>query len=129
MKKAYKHYDRGHRYDSGAIQAYHDGEKPLSKWTKKILVYEFNKVVDKTPFFRITPIYNLTKEDVKQHIKKMTKEELQKVLIKTDVHKTGNYYMNTKFYRVPNEVEITSFIIQKIYKPKEYVQIKLDLEI
>ena len=57
----------------------------------------------------------------------MSKEDLQKVLIKTDVHRTEDYYMNTKFYRTPNELEITSFIIQKIYKPKEYVQLKLDL--
>ena len=121
----YKHYDRSHRFDKGAIQAYKDGEKPLSKWTKKVMVVEFNKVIDKTPFTRITPIYHLTQEDVKQHIQKMSKEDLQKVLIKTDVHKTGNYYMNTKFYRIPNELEITSFIIQNIYKPKEYIQLKL----
>ena len=57
----------------------------------------------------------------------MSKEDLQKVLIKTDIHRTGNYYMNTKFYRIPDELEITSFIIQKIYKPKEYVQLKLNL--
>ena len=127
MSKSYKYYDRSHRFDNGAIQAYKDGEKPLSKWTKKIMVAEFNKVIDKTPFFRITKIYHLTQDDVKQYIKKMSKEDLQKVLIKTDVHRTGNYYMNTKFYRTPNELEITSFIIQKIYKPKEYVQLKLDL--
>lgn len=127
MNKPYKHYDRGHRFDKGAIQAYHDGEKPLSKWTKKIMVVEFNKVIDKIDFFRITPVYNLTKDDVKQHIKKMNKEDLHKILIKTDVHRTGNYYMNTKFYRIPNELEITSFIVQKIYKPKEYIQQKLDL--
>ena len=111
MSKSYKYYDRSHRFDNGAIQAYKDGEKPLSKWTKKIMVAEFNKVIDKTPFFRITRIYHLTQDDVKQHIKKMSKEDLQKVLIKTDIHRTGNYYMNTKFYRIPNELEITSFII------------------
>lgn len=125
MRKSYKYYDRGHRYDNGAIQAYHDGEKPMSKWSKKLMVAEFNKVVDKTSFIRITPIYHLTQEDVKKYIQKMNKEELQKVLVKTDTHRTGNYYMNTKFYRVPNEVEITSFIIQKVYKPKEYVQLHL----
>ena len=128
MSKSYKYYDRSHRFDNGAIQAYKDGEKPLSKWTKKIMVPEFNKVIDKTPFFRITRIYHLTQDDVKQYIKKMNKKELHKVLIKTDVHRTGNYYMNTKFYRIPNELEITSFIIQKIYKPKEYIQQKLDLK-
>ena len=125
MSKSYN--NRSHRFDNGAIQAYKDGEKPLSKWTKKIMVAEFNKVIDKTPFFRITKIYHLTQDDVKKYIKKMNKEDLQKVLIKTDIHRTGNYYMNTKFYRIPNELEITSFIIQKIYKPKEYVQLKLDL--
>ena len=127
MSKSYKYYDRSHRFDNEALQAYTDGEKPLSKWTKKIMVAEFNKVIDKTPFFRITKIYHLTQDDVKKYIKKMNKEDLQKVLIKTDIHRTGNYYMNTKFYRIPNELEITSFIIQKIYKPKEYVQLKLDL--
>ena len=127
MSKSYKYYDRSHRFDNGAIQAYKDGEKPLSKWTKKIMVAEFNKVIDKTPFFRITKIYHLTQDDVKKYIKKMNKEDLQKVLIKTDIHRTGNDYMNTKFYRIPHELEITSFIIQKIYKPKEYVQLKLDL--
>ena len=127
MDKPYKYYNRSHSFDNGAIQAYKDGEKPLSKWTKKIMVAEFNKVIDKTPFFRITKIYHLTQDDVKKYIKKMNKEDLQKVLIKTDIHRTGNYYMNTKFYRIPNELEITSFIIQKIYKPKEYVQLKLDL--
>ena len=127
MSKSYKYYDRRHRFDNGAIQPYKDGEKPLSKWTKKIMVAEFNKVIDKTPFFRITKIYHLTQDDVKKYIKKMSKEDLQKVLIKTDIHRTGNYYMNTKFYRIPNEFEITSFIIKKIYKQKEYVQIKLDL--
>ena len=127
MSKSYKYYDKSHRFDKGAIQAYKDGEKPLSKWTKKIMVAEFNKVIDKTPFFRIMSIYHLTQDDVKQHIKKMSKKDLQKVLIKTDIHRTGNYYMNTKFYRIPNEVEITSFIIQKIYKPKEYIQLKLAL--
>ena len=127
MSKSYKYYDRSHRFDNGAIQAYKDGEKPLSKWTKKIMVAEFNKVIDKTPFFRITKIYHLTQDDVKKYIKKMNKEDLQKVLIKTDIQRTGNYYMNTKFYIIPNELEITSFIIQKIYKPEEYVQLKLDL--
>ena len=127
MIKSYKYYDRSHRFDNEALQAYKDGEKPLSKWTKKIMVAEFNKVIDKTPFFRITKIYHLTQDDFKKYIKKMNKEDLQKVLIKTDIHRTGNYYMNTKFYRIPNELEITSFIIQKIYKPKEYVQLKLDL--
>ena len=77
MSKSYKYYDRSHRFDNGAIQAYKDGEKPLSKWTKKIMVAEFNKVIDKTPFFRIMSIYHLTQDDVKQHIKKMSKKQSQ----------------------------------------------------
>ena len=127
MKSNYKKYDRGHRFDNGAIQAYKDGEKPLSKWSKRILVVELDKVLEKTNFSQITPMYSLSKDDVKNHIRKMNKKDLQRVLIKTDVHKTGNYYMNTKFYRVPNEFEIVSFISQKIYKPKEYIQLKLKI--
>ena len=127
MKSNYKKYDRGHRFDNGAIQAYKDGEKPLSKWSKRILVVELDKVLEKTNFSQITPMYSLSKDDVKNHIRKMNKKDFKRGLIKTDVHKTGNYYMNTKFYRVPNEFEIVSFISQKIYKPKEYIQLKLKI--
>ena len=126
--KSYKHYDRCHRLDNGAIIAYNCGEKPISKWTKKIIVAKLFKEIDRADLSRTYQAYKVNKEDVKQNVLKMTKDYLKKkVLVRTEVHRTGNYYRNTKFYRVLNANELPSFVEQCIYKPKEYIQLKLDL--
>lgn len=126
-QKEYKYYDRGHRLDNGAITAYKSGEMPISKWTKKIIVKELTKVVDKANLDRACSMYDLSRDKIKEEIAKMPKEKLIKSLIKTDTHRTGNYFQKTKFYRIPNEIEFVSFVIDCIYKPKEYIQLPLEL--
>lgn len=130
--KTYTKYDRGHRFDRGATEAYARGERPHSHWTKKIIVEELSLVIDNSDY-TLAKIYNkykTNKTEVKQELSKLPRPLLMKnVLKRTGTHKTGNYYQNTSFYRVLRNSELPDFIERFIVKPKEVIQLKLNIPV
>lgn len=108
-KGKYRKYNRNHKYDNGAVQAYSCGERPISYWTKKAIVSSIHSTMEEskatlTPYFNKNNILYLS---AIQKIKSMKKAELVKyALRKTSLHQTGNYYKNTWFYRVVEADEL-----------------------
>ena len=41
-------YDRGHRLDKGALRAYKNGERPISRWSKKLLLKALLDTLERT---------------------------------------------------------------------------------
>ena len=130
MKKEYKNYDRGHRYDKGAIQAISRGEKPQSYWTKASILADLLLVIDHSDniLAKIYRKYETDKTEVKQAVKKLSRKILMHHALKwTGTHKTGNYYMNTSYYRVLVSEELPEFIERFAVHRKQVFQLKLNL--
>lgn len=74
---------------NNAVQAYEDGEKPLSKWTKKTLVFELADALDAEP------------EEVANVLKPYTVKEIKdKCLVYSSWHHTSSRYNRTAFYEL-----------------------------
>ena len=79
----------GWSMSNNAVQAYEDGEKPLSKWTKKTLVYELADALDAEP------------EEVAEALKPYTVKEVKdKCLTYSSWHHTSSRYNRTAFYEL-----------------------------
>ena len=78
----------GYSMSNNAIDAYENGEKPLSKWTKKEILNAVNE---------INPNIDLSKLNLK--ILK------SKLLEKTSWHHTSKKYNKTDFYYINDEVK------------------------
>lgn len=79
----------GWSMSNNAVQAYEDGEKPLSKWTKKTLVYELADALGTEP------------EEVANVLKLYTfKEVKDKCLVYSSWHHTSSRYNRTAFYEL-----------------------------
>ena len=77
----------GWSMSNNAVQAYEDGEKPLSKWTKKTLVYELADALEAEP------------EEVEKVLKPYALKEVKdKCLVYSGWHHTSSHYNRTSFY-------------------------------
>lgn len=86
----------GWSMSNNAVQAYEDGEKPLSKWTKKTLVYELADALDTEP------------EEVEKVLKPYALKEVKdKCLIYTGWHHTSSHYNRTSFYALDDFEDLT----------------------
>jgi flagellar motor protein MotB len=91
-----------------AQNAYNDGKKPLSKWTKKTILEEIENNLPK--------IYD---EKKLQELKEMTKEKLiQDFLCCTEWHHTSKFYNETNFYCIDFDL-ISDFLKTEEQKQKE----------
>lgn len=80
---------------NNAIAAYRDGEKPISKWTKKLLIENVNRVLEtlpEPPHFKITTL-NRCNVDTLRNL----------LLVETSWHHTGKMYNRTVFYSFQDE--------------------------
>lgn len=84
MNSGYTGYSMSNR----AVEAYEDGEMPLSKWSKQLIIDE---VVEYDLF---------TKEDLKKYTKKVLTEYF---LERSSWHHTGKFCNETDFYSINSE--------------------------
>ena len=84
----------GFKMSNRAAEAYENGEKPLSKWTKKAIIEQIEEYIEENGI--ICPIETL---------KKTTSPVLKKLLLKrTSWHHTSYYANATDFYSVNYDV-------------------------
>ena len=90
---------------NNAVDAYSQGERPLSKWTKSEIISEVEKISRKTSLkfdfelFKKIPLAILKKE----------------FLAKSSWHHTSSYYNETDFYSI-DECEIEDLTNEDIEK-------------
>lgn len=110
----------GHSMSNNAVRAYENGEKPLSKWTKKDILSGINIMVKNQEIIVHFDVLLLKKVPVK-----VLK---QKMLYCSSWHHTSEYYNKTDFYSINTsriseftEADIQRFVLQKVSKeePKE----------
>lgn len=79
---------KGYSMSNNAVNAYENGEKPFSKWTKADIVREIrNSELE----------FNFSMEKIKKVPVKVLRD---RCLIKTSWHHTSSYYNTTDFYSV-----------------------------
>lgn len=100
MNSGYSGYSMSNR----AVEAYADGEMPLSKWSKQLIIDE---VVEYDHF---------TKEDLKKYTKKVLTEYF---LERSSWHHTSSYCNETYFYSI-NEDRAEEGSIEDLEELKEY---------
>lgn len=77
----------GWSMSNNAVQAYKDGEKPLSKWTKKELAFE------------LADALGVEADEVAKALKPYTVKEVKdKCLVYSGWHHTSSHYNRTAFY-------------------------------
>lgn len=104
MNSGYSGYSMSNR----AVDAYEDGEMPLSKWTKKMII---NEVVEHEHF---------TEEELKKYPKKVLAEYF---LFESSWHHTSSYCNKTYFYSIDEYIAEEGSIeelkkIKKRYAPE-----------
>ncbi|MCL2607628.1 MAG: hypothetical protein FWD92_03625 [Methanomassiliicoccaceae archaeon] len=78
---------KGYSMSNRAIEAYEDGEKPLSKWTKAEILSQLEEE-------------GLSKRKI-ESLSKMTVADMKdKLLVRTSWHHTSKHYNRTDFYSV-----------------------------
>ena len=88
------------------MQAYEDGEKPLSKWTKNVLVYELADALDAEP------------EEVAEVLKPYTVKEVKnKCLTYSSWHHTSSRYNRTAFYELDDFEDLADLECRLSGKP------------
>lgn len=94
----------GYSMSVRAVQAYEDGDRPKSKWTKKEIL---SRIEYKN--------YNFTKEAINKMPVKILKEQL---LTRTSWHHTGKFLNKTEFYNIDYDYldELTNEKIENIIK-------------
>lgn len=81
---------RGHSMSNRAATAYNDGEMPISKWTKKVLLEELAEVAYDN---------DIAFEDI--GLNRLTLKELQTAFLENSSwHHTGALYSTTNFYSI-----------------------------
>lgn len=93
----------GYSMSVRAQEAYENGEMPLSKWTKKEIMYRLNDLFD----------------GEKDYLKKLTVAELkQYILIRTSWHHTSNMCNATNFYSIDETAveDLTEERVEEIVK-------------
>lgn len=105
----------GKRMSERAFNAYQEGAKPLSKWTKKDIIDLVKEV----------------RPELVEKLSKVRKEELAKVcLIQTSWHHTGSFYNQTDFYEFDSDrvLELEVSEIEKLLEAKPAAKKVSDLE-
>lgn len=108
----------GYSMSNRAVQAYADGEQPISKWTKAEMLHAISEI----------------RQDI--DFSKLTKAELQKkLLFKSSWHHTSMHYNETDFYSIDVEAvenmtneaikEIISFRKPRVKKTNEEKEAEL----
>lgn len=98
----------GWSMSNNAVRAYEDGEKPLSKWTKKTLVYELADVLDAEP------------EEVEKVLKPYALKEVKdKCLVYTGWHHTSSHYNRTAFYALDDFEDLANLECRLSGEPNE----------
>ena len=96
----------GWSMSNNAVQAYEDGEKPLSKWTKNVLVYELADALDAEP------------EEVAEVLKPYTVKEVKdKCLTYSSWHHTSSRYNRTAFYELDDFEDLADLECRLSGKP------------
>ena len=89
---------KGYSMSNNAVDAYRNGEKPISKWTKQ-------EVIECVEELRL---------DIKDELKKLRKDELfDLVLRRSSWHHTSQYYNKTDFYII-DEGAVENITAEKI---------------
>lgn len=82
----------GYKMSNNAIDAYKNGEKPLSKWTKKDILKRINELITEEEL--VLPI-------ALNKLKKLPLKELKEVVLyNSSWHHTSNHYNRTDFYDI-----------------------------
>ena len=100
-------YRRDFSMSNNAYESYHNGEMPLSKWTKNAILRELQK---------ISIEYDL-KIDVKG-LQRLKKSQLMRCLECSSWHHTSMFYNKTNFYHV------NIALIDECFKSIETVKVK-----
>jgi len=98
MIKIYEAGYSGYSMSNNAVDAYENGEKPKSKWTKQDILSAVSEI----------------NPDIVDDLKKISLPLLKdKLLYNSSWHHTSNYYNKTEFYSVDEDVvvELTPDII------------------
>lgn len=74
----------GYSMSNNAVEAYKQGEKPLSKWTKKIILEEVSKLGYSFPLLKSVSLDTLKR----------------KLLCYSSYHHTSKYFNTTNFYEL-----------------------------
>lgn len=99
----------GFSMSNRAVEAYENGEKPISKWTKTAFFEELNENLQD---------YNIIAEKINA-LKTLKVSILkERFLKKSSWHHTSNYFNNTNFYSI-NYSKIEEMTIEEIKKLKE----------
>ena len=108
----------GYSMSNNAVMAYEDGEKPLSKWSKKAIIESIENNTD----IKLQVSIN--------ELNKLNVSELREACLRNSSwHHTSNHYNETQFFEIEVEKvnEITADSISKIIsnrkpveKPQEY---------
>lgn len=111
-KKTMYNYNSGYSgfsMSNRAVEAYENGEKPISKWTKTAFFEELNENLQD---------YNIIAEKINA-LKTLKVSILkERFLKKSSWHHTSNYFNNTNFYSI-NYSKIEEMTIEEIKKLKE----------
>lgn len=84
----------GYSMSNNAVQAYADGEKPLSKWTKKEILQ------------RVAEVYG---NELAEAVTSWTVKSLKRVFLeKTSWHHTSKFYNQTDFYSFNEGLEVSA---------------------
>lgn len=129
-------YDRTHSQTQGGIQAYRRGEMPITYWNKKTLLRkiqaEFAKIKRNDKLYNRYKKFllemNMPEDEVLSKLSKVNLEDLQKyLLVVRGTHYTGNFFRYTKFYGLVNPRIMLIRVGNKLVKPKEVIQLKLNI--
>ena len=103
---------------NNAVGAYEDGEKPITKWTKKIILETVQELE-----LEFTFNFDL--------FSKLTVAQLKKFLICSSWHHTAKYFNKTDFYSIDeNKIEeLKNEEIEELLKEKNTKKLKPEPEI
>ncbi len=90
----------GYSMSNNAVEAYEDGEMPLSKWTK-------TEIMSRLKEYEVS-------EEMLTELKKLKKQQLKDLLLtKSSWHHTSSYYNETDFYTIDDEA-LEELTLEKI---------------
>lgn len=131
-------YDDIYEFECGSDRAYAHGEKPITYWHKKTILFyvkhflaEYRKTTEGArKYNNLLRDTNLTHEEVISQLEKTKLDKLQsKLLEKTDTHLTGSFYMNklrhTRFFKVVEGKILLGRLKGYILKPKIVEQLTI----
>lgn len=112
---------KGYSMSNNAVAAYEDGEKPLSKWTKREIIRELYEFAE-SEGINVPDFEKLTLSELRENF-----------LEKSSWHHTSSHYNETDFYRideksVKNAEEIVMLLESRVSKVKRTDKEKTEKE-